>query len=144
MKTILLCIDFSDYTAAVINKGIEIAQAFDSELCLMHVTRPIIGVGDVDTTTESVRLNVAEHFKEEHEKLQALSADVRDKGISARAVMVEGAPIASLVKQEAEKIGADLIIIGTKGHGRIAGLCLGSVSQKLLESVSTPVLVVQN
>jgi nucleotide-binding universal stress UspA family protein len=44
---------------------------------------------------------------------------------------------------EAENRNADLIIVGSRGHGRLAGLLLGSVAQKLLSHAPCPVLVVR-
>lgn len=38
---------------------------------------------------------------------------------------------------------ADLIVIGSRGHGRLAGLLLGSVAQKVLAHASCPVLIVR-
>ena len=38
---------------------------------------------------------------------------------------------------------ADLIVVGSRGHGRFAGLLLGSVAQKLISLVPCPVVVVR-
>src|SRR5213080_1080614 len=42
----------------------------------------------------------------------------------------------------AREVGADLIVVGTHGYGRVAGLLLGSVTQGLLHSGVCPVLAI--
>jgi nucleotide-binding universal stress UspA family protein len=41
----------------------------------------------------------------------------------------------------AQRENADLIVVGSRGHGRLAGLLLGSVAQKVIAHASCPVLV---
>ena len=48
----------------------------------------------------------------------------------------------SLIASVAAEIGAEIIVVGTRGHGRVAGALLGSVAQGLLRSAPCPVLVV--
>jgi nucleotide-binding universal stress UspA family protein len=38
---------------------------------------------------------------------------------------------------------ADLIVVGSRGHGRLAGLLLGSVAQKVISLAHCPVVVVR-
>lgn len=39
--------------------------------------------------------------------------------------------------------GADLIVVGSRGHGRLAGLLIGSVAQKVVSLAHWPVVVVR-
>ena len=57
-----------------------------------------------------------------------------------RNVMVGGPahPIAEI----AEEANADLIVAGTRGHSPVAGLLVGSVTQRLIHIARCPVLVV--
>lgn len=54
--------------------------------------------------------------------------------------VVEGQPALALV-EEAE--GADLLVVGSRGHGAFAGMLLGSVSEYCVTHASVPVVVVR-
>ena len=49
---------------------------------------------------------------------------------------------ASLIAEAAEDVGADLVVVGTRGHTALAGLLLGSVTDRLLRILRCPVLAV--
>ena len=71
-------------------------------------------------------------------------AELREEGIDAElqiATASTGGP-AHVIAEVAEKAGADLIVAGARGHGRIAGLLLGSVTHRLLHIARCPVLTV--
>jgi nucleotide-binding universal stress UspA family protein len=55
-------------------------------------------------------------------------------------VVTEG-PAGSVLVQAAE--GADLLVVGSRGHGGFVGLLLGSVSQQCVTHAPCPVLVVR-
>ena len=61
------------------------------------------------------------------------------EGLEVKRALVEGPPVSSLV--EAAQ-GAELLVVGTRGHGGFAGLLLGSVSQQLAHHSPCPIVIV--
>jgi len=58
--------------------------------------------------------------------------------VTVRTTVVEGHP-APLLVQASE--GADLLVVGSRGHGEFAGMLLGSVSEHCVTNARCPVLV---
>jgi nucleotide-binding universal stress UspA family protein len=63
-------------------------------------------------------------------------------GVPSQRALLRGEPVAEIVRR-ADAIDADLIVIGSRGHGAIASALLGSVSRGLLGRSKRPVLVVR-
>jgi nucleotide-binding universal stress UspA family protein len=49
---------------------------------------------------------------------------------------------AKVIADAAKQLEADVIVVGTRGHGPITGLIVGSVTHRLLHLAPCPVLVV--
>jgi nucleotide-binding universal stress UspA family protein len=75
------------------------------------------------------------------ERLEAALAEVADDpvGVEVERRVVEGSPAATLV--EASE-GADLLVVGSRGHGGFRSLLLGSVSQQCAHHARCPVVIV--
>jgi nucleotide-binding universal stress UspA family protein len=63
-------------------------------------------------------------------------------GTVSEAHLVMGAPVEALLDL-GEELGADLIVMGSRGHGPLARLILGSVSEGVVHHASCPVLVLR-
>jgi nucleotide-binding universal stress UspA family protein len=61
-------------------------------------------------------------------------------GIVVRPIVVRGHPAPALV--EASR-GADLLVVGSRGHGEFTGMLLGSVSEHCVTNAHCPVLVLR-
>lgn len=64
-----------------------------------------------------------------------------DRGVEYQLKTIQGSPGWVLTKLAKQK-GYDLIIMGSHGHSDIAGMFLGSVTHKVLNTIYCPVLVV--
>ena len=74
--------------------------------------------------------------------LEQLVAGVRaaHPGVAFRTRVVEGHPARVLVDLSG---GADLLVVGSRGHGEFAGMLLGSVSEHCVTNARCPVLVLR-
>jgi len=63
-----------------------------------------------------------------------------DGGIEVEQVVIEDSPGRALL-DSAE--GADLLVVGSRGHGRIAGALLGSISQQVAQHAPCPIVIVR-
>ena len=82
-------------------------------------------------------------YKEEFDKTLGEARKIlQNAGMKYEEVTVVGNP-ADMIAFEAEKLGADLIVMGSHGHTAMAGLLFGSVTNGVLAQTKTPVLVLR-
>jgi nucleotide-binding universal stress UspA family protein len=141
MKNILVPVDFSEITEPVVATARALAQAFSAKLWLLHVAAPDPDFVGYDVGPQSVRDQVASHLREEHRDLQEEAVRLRDGGVEAVALLIQG-PTVEKILAEAERIGADLIVLGSHGHGAVYRSLLGSVSESVLRRAACPITIV--
>ena len=73
---------------------------------------------------------------------QAAVTRLREHGIAAREHVLDG-PVVSALVDTALATGSDLVVVGSRGRGLIAGTLLGSVARSLAERSPVPLLVVR-
>lgn len=141
MRQLLVPVDFSPVTAAVLDHAARIAAGFAAEVTLLHVAAPEPEFVGYDAGPETVRSNVASGLRQVHRDLQELADDLRGRGIEAHAVCVQGSTV-DVILERAQRMAADLIVLGSHGHGALYRALMGSVSEGVLRGASCPVLIV--
>jgi nucleotide-binding universal stress UspA family protein len=84
-----------------------------------------------------IETQILEHLEAELARRLAM---LRKAGLDADGEVLRGRPATVLV-DEAQRFAADLVVAGSRGHGPIASLVLGSVSAELVDHAPCPVLV---
>lgn len=137
----LVAIDFSDPTDLILRVARRLAASLDASVWLVHAAKPEPDFVGYDAGPEVVRGQVARELRDEHRQLQEYADQLRAAGVEAKAILVRGPTVESLLEM-AEKQGSDLIIVGSHGRGMVAEMLLGSVSQGLIRAGRCPVTVV--
>ena len=142
---ILLAVDGSVSS----DRAVELVSTFtlppNSVIRVVGVHRPFSDVlaiswatmGDAgpsgETEDESDARRLREAVARAEARLQGLGAGVEG-------FLVHGRPGSSIV-DEAEAMGADLVVVGSRGHGTIATMLLGSTASEIVDHAPCPVLV---
>jgi nucleotide-binding universal stress UspA family protein len=138
---ILVGIDFSDCTNTVVRKAQEIAQALSAKVWLLHVAEPEPAFVGYEVGPQYERDALSEKLHKEHADIQALGDELRDAGLEATALLVRGSTVETILN-EATKLEADMIIVGSHGRGAVQRLLVGSVSEGVLRHAKCPMLII--
>lgn len=166
---ILVATDGSDKAREAVALAATVAKAFDARLTILHVvfhglkaeeasrlveaehllgtaTTPrsvqmpksiegllSVSAGDVGQMVSVLGDYIVEEAAENARRSGAMQVDTR----------VEPGEYADNILAVAEEIDADMIVVGSRGLGRLAGLFLGSVSHKIVQHARCTVLVVR-
>lgn len=138
---ILVSVDLSEATPRILQAAGRLARSLSGKLWLLHVAEPEPDFVGYEAGPDVVRDQVAREFRDEHRKVQEYADGMREDGIAATALLIQG-PIVDTVIAEAERLGADLLVVGSHGYGAVYDLLVGSVSRGILKHAEIPVLVV--
>ena len=138
MNNILIATDGSESAEQALEVAIEFARQMGASLQVVSV-RPPLPVGH--TGPSPAILDV----EEEHgaERIAAAAAErAKRSRVEATPHVARGDVVDNIVASVNE-LGADLLVVGSRGHGAIAGVMLGSVSHALIRQSPVPVTIVR-
>lgn len=134
-ERIALALDGSEPSKRATEVAVELAKRDGASLVLVHIDERIVakGGGDIRADEQEVQAEVRRLAEELAGQGLVTSVEMAD-------VMAGGA--GRVIAEIAERVSADLIVTGTRGHSPVGGVLLGSVTQRLLHLAKQPVLVV--
>jgi nucleotide-binding universal stress UspA family protein len=144
IRKILVPVDFSDDSARALQEAIGLAKIFKAELHLLHCYQINPGAASMspygivvpETFERDLRMAALRRLSEWRQKVSAEGVAVKEH-ITAHFPSEE---IAAL----AQKLPADLIVMGTRGLTGLKHVLLGSVAERTLRMASCPVLTVKH
>ena len=139
MKTILTPVDFSSATKSVVAEATALARALDGRVVLITVIQPPVFLSEYAVLENIAEITVAGE-KSAAKNLARLQADLEREGISTETLQFVGSPITHIVEQAA-KLKADYIVMGSHGHTALYDLLVGSTTHGVLMRASCPVII---
>ncbi len=140
MKRILVAIDGSDPSLKAARMAADIALRFGARLSLVHVVPKLLLPPDVyGLTLAEVE---KEHRAYAEKLLQKAVSFLAEPGVDTSSTILYGSPAESIAEEAAAE-DVSLVVVGSRGHGAVARLLLGSVSDRIVHISPKPVLVVR-
>ena len=154
-KKIMAGCDFSEYSKETLEYAASLAENCQAELVVVNV----INQRDVDTILKisektfdrNVERNVEklaeDYVKRETEKrtrqIDKLIEEISCPNLNVKKIIRVGVPFLEL-NRAIEVEHADLMVMGPKGHGNLAGVLFGSNAEKLFRHCPVPLLSVRS
>ncbi len=143
IEKILCPVDFSENSDHAMRYARAFADAYRSELALIHVVEmPFLpsystaGVPELDFPVDEIQRQCRESMDELLEKY-------RGEGYEISGHVVVGSPFVEIVRKAKDE-EFDLIVLGTHGRTGLKHLIIGSVAEKVVRNAPCPVLSVKH
>lgn len=155
IKRILYATDLSETARYAYGYAVSLADRYEAKITVIHVVEElspfaqsmvedIIGTEKLKKLRKEKESKIIDSIKQRLENFcQQAIQEVPDCPLVVEKTIVEtGQPVEYIVRQ-AEKMDADLIVVGSHGQGMLADVTMGSTSRRVLRRCSRPVLVVR-
>ena len=143
LDTILVPVDGSDNSLRALDFAMELGKEHASSIRVVHVDIPydlsriinkIPSKDDADKAKEVKPPSALDFAKKE-------AADFGYEDIKFRELIATDA--AERICEEAETVGAKMVVMGSRGSGLLVGLVMGSVSMKVSQTIKCPLTIVK-
>ena len=141
MRTIILPVDASSCSDSVVQEIIKLSKTTGpADLHLVNV-QPRIFTESALMFTDASKIDTY-YYEQATRALASAENALKSAGLAYTAHRLVG-PVAETIVAKAKELNADGIVMGTHGHGRLSGMLLGSVSNKVLHLAPMPVTLVR-
>ncbi len=147
---ILAAIDLTDdgaYEALILEHAVSLAQAEEARLVVFHAwhlegEEELRGRAFTQRARAAVEAMKREETEQRRRRLEPLVRPFSDRGVRVELVVEEGPPALTIVAT-AERLGAELVVLGTHVRSHLEGLALGSTAEAVLRRIRCALLAVK-
>lgn len=138
IRSILCPTDFSHFSRFAMDHAVALARWYGAEVTALSViplTPPLVG-------REGPDAGLIAPLQDRDDLVEALRGFLKpadEAGLQTRSALREGVPAREIVAQ-AREMGADLVVMGTRGREGLERLVLGSVAEKVVRTAPCPVM----
>lgn len=138
-KKILVPTDGSEFTKAAIAKAMDLAKLSGGTITAVYVVDQSIFR---DVPTDTAVMNVYHTLEKEGKAAVAYVENLGEKqGVKVESKIIEGIPVKIIPEMSGDY---DVIVMGTLGRSGVSKLLMGSVTEKVIRSSRSPVMVVRS
>ena len=141
MRNILVAMDFEAQAQQLLNQTQQLAKAFSAKVWLIHVAAPNPDFVGYEAGPQVVRDQRAQELRAEHKLLDQWASALETEGIDTVPLLIQG-PTTETLLSEAQRLQADLMVIGAHQHGWMYQAFFGSITDAVIHQTKIPVLVV--
>jgi len=155
IKKILYATDLSENARFAFSYAASLANQYNAGITILHVVEVasasanlhLVSLLGEERWQQIMRQNTAEILDTVKERLDQFCEDMKADDQTCRfivddIVVRQGHAVEEILAQ-AETVGYDVIVMGTQGHGILAGALMGSTARRVVRRALTPVLVVR-
>lgn len=154
IRSMLYATDLGLYAPYVLQHALELARTFNAELYVIHVVEPMglfaesvlqsylgedalkdLHSQGLITVMERIEQRVLDGYREE------LGEGNQDLELIRTVQVIQGDP-SNVILEQAQKLGVDLLVVGSHSHGAEGDTPLGRTAAKVLQLSEVPVYMV--
>jgi nucleotide-binding universal stress UspA family protein len=136
----MLAVDSSEYSKHVAEVASKLFQRNDLRVVMISVVERPSGPGNEPGLEPEVMKAEEDDYGSLHARLS--KEYFSSPGSAVQSIILEGDP-AKVICERAGALGVDVIVMGTRGRGKLTSAILGSVSEDVIHNAPAPVVVVK-
>ena len=151
IKKILVPVDGSDLSFRASEYAIHLAKADNAEITALNVIEDIKQGGAIGLQAKYGNVSLVDAFRNVRKDLaeqwmNKISQEAKSHGVTFKSKIVDDEDATSeagVITEYAQRNNFDLIVIGSKGRSKLGRILTGGVTNAVVNSAKTPVLVVR-
>lgn len=151
IKKILVPVDGSDLSFKAAEYAIHLAKADNAEITALNVVEDIKQGGAIGLQAKYGNVSLVDAFRKVRKDsaeqwMNKISQEAKSQGVTFKSEIIDDEDATSeagVITGYAQQHNVDLIVIGSKGRSKLDRLLTGGVTNAVVNSAKTPVLVVK-